>query len=359
VPWCRGIVSDDCLNKPVREEASRRFAIVDRSCGQPRGRRDARPVALAGVSFCGESLEKSLGPATPRIYSSPTFAGGLRPSLDPFTFGGWGANSRVRFARKHGSRLEETDLLSAVFSLQGGTIEDIGQSDAAPEHRVGIAADGLAASNWSVNVPRAPRRGIGGQEGRAEDFTRHAVCLRSVRGPHLACLPAFGGRTRSYRPRKHRCHTSGLLRLPPFAQLPYWSGRGGWVWPALLRPATLRPRSLGFLGGCVLSHWVRDAVSHRPNMPLRPGGQTYVGLGLWNSIPATVAVEFGLFVTGVVLYVRSTAARDRIGRYAFWALVATLAVLYGASLLGPPPPSARPRPGTARGLALHSLGMVG
>jgi len=98
-------------------------------------------------------------------------------------------------------------------------------------------------------------------------------------------------------------------------------------------------RGAWVLGGCVLSHWVLDALSHRPDMPLCPGGRTYVGLGLWNSVPATVAVEFGLFIAGIALYVRSTAARDRIGQYAFWALVATLAVLYGASLLGLPAPN--------------------
>jgi hypothetical protein len=33
----------------------------------------------------------------------------------------------------------------------------------------------------------------------------------------------------------------------------------------------------------VVSHWVLDWVTHRPDMPLYPGGARY-GLGLWNSI---------------------------------------------------------------------------
>ena len=40
----------------------------------------------------------------------------------------------------------------------------------------------------------------------------------------------------------------------------------------------------------VLSHWVLDFASHRPDMPLWPGGPK-VGLGLWYSLPATLVVE--------------------------------------------------------------------
>src|SRR6266498_3662872 len=37
----------------------------------------------------------------------------------------------------------------------------------------------------------------------------------------------------------------------------------------------------------VVSHWLLDFVTHRPDMPLYPGGRL-VGLGLWNSEAATV-----------------------------------------------------------------------
>src|SRR4051812_44793848 len=48
------------------------------------------------------------------------------------------------------------------------------------------------------------------------------------------------------------------------------------------------------LGALVISHWVLDYVTYRPDMPLYPGGPR-VGLGLWNSIPATLATEITLF----------------------------------------------------------------
>jgi hypothetical protein len=86
----------------------------------------------------------------------------------------------------------------------------------------------------------------------------------------------------------------------------------------------------------VLSHWVLDWITHRPDMPLYPGGQRF-GLGLWNSVAGTMAVEMAMLVLGVWLYVRATKPLDRVGRYAFVAYVALLFVLYVADYIGSPP----------------------
>jgi threonine/homoserine efflux transporter RhtA len=49
-------------------------------------------------------------------------------------------------------------------------------------------------------------------------------------------------------------------------------------------------------------------------------------------------VELAMLGAGVWLYVRTTRARDRIGRYAFAAYVGLLLVLYiGDRFSGPPP----------------------
>ena len=93
------------------------------------------------------------------------------------------------------------------------------------------------------------------------------------------------------------------------------------------------------LGALVLSHWLLDFIVHRPDLPLTPGGSERFGLGLWDSLPATLAVELPLFIAGVALYVRSTEALDRQGRWGFWSLIAFLLVVYLANLFGPPPPS--------------------
>jgi hypothetical protein len=118
-------------------------------------------------------------------------------------------------------------------------------------------------------------------------------------------------------------------------------GKGG---PPPLRFGEAR-RSLGeggrvfiVLAALVVSHWVLDWITHRPDMPIYPGGPTY-GLGLWNSVPATMIVEGTMFAAGLWMYVRTTRARDRIGRWGFAALIALLVVVYAANATASPPPS--------------------
>jgi len=89
----------------------------------------------------------------------------------------------------------------------------------------------------------------------------------------------------------------------------------------------------------VVSHWLLDYVTHRPDMPLTMGGPQRLGLGLWNSVPGTLAAEFALFGGGLAVYLRSTTARDRIGSIALWSLVVFMLVVYVAASFGPPPPS--------------------
>jgi membrane-bound metal-dependent hydrolase YbcI (DUF457 family) len=89
----------------------------------------------------------------------------------------------------------------------------------------------------------------------------------------------------------------------------------------------------------VFSHFILDFVSHRPDMPLYPGGATRIGLGLWNSIPATIAVEGSMFIAGVALYVAATRARDKIGSISFWVFVTLLVLAYASDFFSPPPPS--------------------
>jgi hypothetical protein len=91
-------------------------------------------------------------------------------------------------------------------------------------------------------------------------------------------------------------------------------------------------------GALVASHWVLDAVVHRPDLPLVWHG-TKVGLGLWGSLPATLAVELGILAAGVLAYARAVPERDATGRWALAGLVAFLLAVYLANVLGPPPPS--------------------
>ena len=97
-------------------------------------------------------------------------------------------------------------------------------------------------------------------------------------------------------------------------------------------------RTAWLLAAAVLSHWILDAVAHRPDMPVLPHGP-YVGLGLWYSVPATLAVELAVFAAGVLLYARGGFAGAR--RISFWLLIAFLTIAYFGAAFGPPPPDVR------------------
>ena len=93
------------------------------------------------------------------------------------------------------------------------------------------------------------------------------------------------------------------------------------------------------LAALVVSHWLLDWITHRPDLPLVPGTGPRLGLGLWNSVVATLVVESVLFAVGVWIYSRATAPRDRTGRWAGVALVAFLVAIHGANAASPPPTS--------------------
>jgi hypothetical protein len=97
-------------------------------------------------------------------------------------------------------------------------------------------------------------------------------------------------------------------------------------------------RSAVLVGALVPTHWLLDFIAHRPDMPIYPGGPKF-GLGMWNSLPLTMVVEYALFAAGIAIYVSVTRAKDRTGNLALWSLLGLLAVLYLASIFGPPPPS--------------------
>ncbi len=109
------------------------------------------------------------------------------------------------------------------------------------------------------------------------------------------------------------------------ATVMYGLGRGGRV--ALI------------VGTVVLSHWILDFITHRPDLPLWPGGPKF-GLGLWNSIPATILVEGAVFLAAIGFYVRASKPRDRAGTWSLWALVALTGLIWVSQPWSPPPPGA-------------------
>lgn len=114
----------------------------------------------------------------------------------------------------------------------------------------------------------------------------------------------------------------------------------GVVFAAVVERGRLRlDRESLWLIGLVVSHWLLDAVTHRPDLPVVPGGSTLVGLGLWRSVSATLLLEGTLFAIGLTTYLRATVARDRIGSAALWGLAALLGAIWLSGPFSPPPAS--------------------
>jgi LexA-binding, inner membrane-associated putative hydrolase len=115
------------------------------------------------------------------------------------------------------------------------------------------------------------------------------------------------------------------------------------VWAAVFGLLYFLSRKNGkaalIVAAVVLSHWFLDLVAHRPDLPLVPGSDSRFGLGLWSSIPATLAFEAALFAAAFLLYIKRTRALDRIGRWGLWGVVLFLLAAYLGAAFGPPPPS--------------------
>ena len=111
----------------------------------------------------------------------------------------------------------------------------------------------------------------------------------------------------------------------------------GLVWGILLAMLFSRGRwtrrEQVIFAALVASHWMLDWISHRPDMPLWPGGPK-VGLGLWNSVAATTWVESLMFIAGAALYLRGTSAKGWMGHLSLWSFLIFLSAMYAMDAMG-------------------------
>jgi hypothetical protein len=113
-----------------------------------------------------------------------------------------------------------------------------------------------------------------------------------------------------------------------------WSVVGAAAYALLARPSS--SRSTAIIGFAIFSHWVLDFIVHRPDLPLYDNTMK-VGLGLWNAPVVALALEGGLLLAGVVLYLRRSAARP----LPMIALSAAMLAIHSSVFFGPPPASAK------------------
>ena len=90
----------------------------------------------------------------------------------------------------------------------------------------------------------------------------------------------------------------GITRVTPFDFYDYPISHSllavvGWSLAVGLAYFALHRYRAGawMVGLGVLSHWFLDWIVHRPDLPLWPGGTGHYGLGLWNSVPATLPLR--------------------------------------------------------------------
>jgi len=136
----------------------------------------------------------------------------------------------------------------------------------------------------------------------------------------------------------------------PWSHSLLMTGLWGAALAALAHRSGLPRRAAGIVAALVVSHWVLDAITHAPDLPLWPGSSPRFGLELWSSIPATLAIEGLLWAGGLVVYLQARRPRSAGDRLAFWSFAGVSTVLWVSGPWSPPPPSPQ---------ALARLALVG
>ena len=119
-----------------------------------------------------------------------------------------------------------------------------------------------------------------------------------------------------------------------------------------VRPALL-------LAGVVFSHWLLDALVHRPELPIAAAASPLVGFGLWNNMPVALVIEAALVVVGMFLFFPGCGL-SRPKRFALAALsVLVLTFTVVGMTTAPPPPSAIAMAGSSLGTIVLVCVLIG
>lgn len=129
----------------------------------------------------------------------------------------------------------------------------------------------------------------------------------------------------------------------------FLAGLAGFFGSGRLPGARLRAAAL--MTAAVFSHWLLDALVHKPELPLGTAGSTLVGLGLWRSIPAALAVESAIVAAGLLVFVPGCG----LSRGNAIALTSMSLVVLAFTILGM---TAAPAPPSALAMAASSLATV-
>lgn len=96
-------------------------------------------------------------------------------------------------------------------------------------------------------------------------------------------------------------------------------------------------RAAMLIAVAVASHWFLDLIVHVPDLPLAGQDSTHVGLGLWRSLPLSLAAELLILGAGLVLYLTARSRRIHPRPWRITILVVITVGLFLSGFLAPPP----------------------
>jgi len=100
-----------------------------------------------------------------------------------------------------------------------------------------------------------------------------------------------------------------------------------------------RWRVAGLVAAAVFSHWLLDALVHRPELRLAGSTSPAIGLGLWDRMPTALALEAAIVGVGMVMFLPGSGlARGRSAALAVLCVVILAFTVLGMTV-APPPPS--------------------
>ena len=123
--------------------------------------------------------------------------------------------------------------------------------------------------------------------------------------------------------------------------MPYTHGlAGSLLWAAaayaLFRWVIVKQRGVALVVAlAVFSHWVLDLLVHTPDLPIWSDASMKLGFGLWNNAVATYVLEAALLLGGLWLYLKSTTASTRTGKYGMSVFIVFLLLVNITNIFGP------------------------
>lgn len=85
----------------------------------------------------------------------------------------------------------------------------------------------------------------------------------------------------------------------------------------------------------VFSHWVIDLIVHTPDLPIWSDASMKLGFGLWSNAIVAYVLEAALLIGALWLYLKSTTASTRTGKYGMVLFVVFMLLMNIGNIFGP------------------------